>query len=85
MKDRDPLSVGTAVTHVSQQWAPRIPGGTAVILEVEGPCRDGSYEYQVRAARDFSRRPGVENPMDRVTWWSSLAVRVAKGGSDGSA
>lgn len=80
----EPLPVGTAVTHVSQQWAPRILGGTAVIREVKGPYYDGSFEYLVCACRDFSRRPAADNPMDRETWWSSLAVRPARKDSDGA-
>ncbi|MFD3717236.1 hypothetical protein [Streptomyces sp. NPDC058674] len=71
--------VGTPVTHISQQWANSrtTPDGTARILEARGPYPDGSYEYRVAAARDFSRQPGPDNPMDRETWWSSLAARPA--------
>lgn len=72
-----PLPVGTRVTHINQRWATSTvtPEGTAEILEARGPYPDGSYEYRVLAARDFSRRPGPGNPMDREVWWSSQAVR----------
>lgn len=72
-----PLSVGTRVTHVNQQWASSktAPDGTAEILAACGPYHDGSWEYRVRACSDFSRRPGPDNPLDRETWWSSQAVR----------
>ncbi|MFE2850575.1 hypothetical protein ACFXJO_05505 [Streptomyces lavendulae] len=65
------------MTHVNQQWATSAlaPDGTAEILEVRGLYNDGAYEYRVLAARDFSRRPGPDNPLDRETWWSSQAVR----------
>jgi hypothetical protein len=78
-----PLSVGARVSHISQEWATSstAPDGTAQIVEVRGPYNDGSYEYLVLACRDFSRRPGPANPMDRETWWSSLAVRIAGGTS----
>lgn len=76
-----PLPVGARVTHLNQQWASRrvAPEGTAEIVEVRGPFYDGNYEYRVLACRDFSRRPGPDNPMVRETWWSSLAVRAAGG------
>jgi len=75
-----PLPVGTRVTHVNQQWATSIvaPEGTAEILEARGPYPDGSFEYLVLACRDFSRRPGPDNRMDRETWWSSNATRAIK-------
>ncbi|MCY0917038.1 hypothetical protein OS965_02455 [Streptomyces sp. H27-G5] len=71
-----PLPVGTRVTHINQQWANAhtTPEGTAVIVEARGPYNDGSYEYRVLACHDFSRQPGPDNPLDRETWWSSLAV-----------
>ncbi|MFD5678439.1 hypothetical protein ACFWID_40790, partial [Streptomyces sp. NPDC127040] len=70
-----PLPIGAPVTHISQQWANNrtTPAGTARILEARGPYGDGSFEYRVATTRDFSRRPGPDNPMDRETWWSSLA------------
>jgi hypothetical protein len=78
-----PLPIGTRVTHVNQQWATSstAPDGTAEILEADGPYPDGSWEYRVRAARDFSRLPASDNPMDRESWWSSNATRVAGGQS----
>lgn len=77
MTDR-PLPVGTRVTHISQQWATSrtAPEGTGKILEADGPYPDGSWEYRVLAARDFSRRPGPDNPLERETWWSSNATRT---------
>lgn len=74
-----PLAIGTRVTHVNQQWATSTatPDGTAEILETRGPCNDGTWEYRVRACRDFSRRPGSDNPIDRETWWNSRATRPA--------
>lgn len=78
-----PLPVGTRVVHISQEWAHswNIPNGTAEIVEVRGPYNDGSWEYRVLATQDFSRRPGPDNPMDRETWWSSLATRAVGGQS----
>ncbi|MEV6680712.1 hypothetical protein AB0N09_28180 [Streptomyces erythrochromogenes] len=74
-----PLLPGSRVTHIGQHWATgsTTPEGTAEVLEVGGPYPDSSYEYRVRATRDFSRRPGPDNPMDREVWWSSRAVRPA--------
>jgi hypothetical protein len=69
-----PYPIGTPVRHYSQQWA-RL--ATATITAIEGPLRDGSYEYQVLAAADFSRPLGPENSASRLTWWSSLATRAA--------
>lgn len=66
-----PLPIGTRVSHLNQQWARSLPGGTATVLDREGPWPDGSWEYQVRAARDFSRQPGPDNPESRTTWWPS--------------
>lgn len=73
-----PLPVGAEVYHRSQMWASRLPGGTAVIQAVEGPLHDGAYEYTVLACREFSRRPGPDNPMDRETQWASYATRPAR-------
>lgn len=75
-----PLPVGTRVTHINQQWANSVvaPRGTAEILEARGPYNDGSYEYRVLAARDFSRRPGPDNPLVRETWWSSNATQPVR-------
>lgn len=75
-----PLPAGTRVAHVNQQWATSrtAPDGTAEILEARGPYNDGTWEYRVRACRDFSRRPGPGNPCDRETWWSSNAVRTVR-------
>lgn len=74
-----PLPAGTHVTHINQQWANTrtTPDGTAEVLEARGPLNDDSYEYLVLACRDFSRRPGPDNPMDRKTWWNSNATRTA--------
>lgn len=72
-----PLPAGTRVTHINQQWANHhtTPDGTAEILEARGPYPCGTWEYKVRRCRDFSRRPGPDNPMDAETWWTSPAVR----------
>jgi hypothetical protein len=69
-----PLPVGARVSHINQQWASGLPDGTATILGREGPWPDGSWEYQVRAALDFSRQPGPDNPESRTTWWPSWAT-----------
>lgn len=71
-----PLPAGTRVTHISQGWAGpiRTPDGIAEIVAARGPYPDGAWEYEVLACRDFSRRPGPDNPMDRPTWWASYAV-----------
>lgn len=66
-----PLPVGTEVYHTAQQWARTVDGGTAVIREVLGPYGDGAYEYVVDGCRDFSRRPGPDNPMDERSQWPS--------------
>jgi len=71
-----PLPVGTRVRHYGQQW-PAARQGTATIIAVKGPYTDGTWEYQVRATVDFSRRPGPDNPETRTAWWSSNATRPA--------
>lgn len=74
---KPPLRPGTRVFHRAQEWAFGSVDGTAVVLAVEaGPFRDGSYEYRVRAGREFSRPPGPGNPEDRETVWSSLACHL---------
>jgi hypothetical protein len=71
-----PLAVGTPVRHLGQQWARE---ATATITDVKGPYNDGSYEYEVLAGADFSRRLGDSNPQTRTTWWPSWAtIRVPK-------
>jgi hypothetical protein len=72
-----PLPVGARVYHVGQLWARGLDGGTAVIVEVAGPYRDGAYEYVVDACQEFSRRPGPDNPMDRRTQWASYMTQPA--------
>lgn len=72
-----PLPVGTRVRHCGQQW-PAARRGTATVREVQGPLRDGSFEYRVTATRDFSRAPGPGNPEDRDVWWSSEATIPAR-------
>ncbi|MBC9731159.1 hypothetical protein [Streptomyces sp. TRM68367] len=69
-----PLPVGTAVHHIGQIWARRLPGGTAVIREVQGPYHDGAYEYLLDGTRDFSARPGPDNPMNEPRQWASYAT-----------
>jgi hypothetical protein len=68
-----PLKPGRRVYHHNQQWAAACLG-TATIREVKGPYSDGSYEYLVTTAEDFSRRPSDTNPETRTVWWSSLAT-----------
>ncbi|MCX4666418.1 hypothetical protein OG453_07015 [Streptomyces sp. NBC_01381] len=46
----------------------------ATVIDRKGPWPDGSWEYQVRAACNFSRRPGPDNPESRTTWWPSWAT-----------
>ncbi|MFD5513688.1 hypothetical protein ACFWIB_39005 [Streptomyces sp. NPDC127051] len=60
----------------------RRPEGTAEIAEVRGPYNDDCFRYRVLAARDFNRRPGPDNPMERETWWSFNATRPACSHSD---
>ncbi|MER5882686.1 hypothetical protein ABT160_02540 [Streptomyces sp. NPDC001941] len=71
-----PLPPGTRVRHVGQQWA---RAATATIRSVDGPYPDGSYEYEVTAGQDFSRRTGPDNPETRTTRWNSRTVRPAAG------
>ncbi|MEV6400557.1 hypothetical protein AB0M39_38250 [Streptomyces sp. NPDC051907] len=71
-----PLPHGDRVWHSGQRWAATVPGGTAVVVDSE-PQRDGSWEYDVLACRDFSRRPGPGNPMDRPTRWPGWALRMS--------
>ncbi|PPS89423.1 hypothetical protein [Streptomyces sp. MH60] len=73
-----PLPVGAKVFHAGQMWAHNLVGGTAVIVEVAGPYRDGSYEYVVDVCREFSRRPGPDNPMDQRSQWASYMTRPAR-------
>lgn len=72
-----PLAVGTRVRHYGQQW-PAARFGTATIREVKGPMYDGTYEYRVSTAADFSRRPGPDNPETVSAWWSSTATIPAR-------
>lgn len=71
----EPLPVGTRVYHANQHWASTLPGGTAKIIEVR-PWT-GGHAYQVLTARDFSRRPGPDNPLTRNTWWYSSEIHSA--------
>ncbi|MEU1015387.1 hypothetical protein [Streptomyces sp. NPDC005898] len=73
-----PLPVGTRVSHTHQEWARRLPDGTAPVIDRQGPWPDGSWEYHVRTALDFSRRPGPHNPEIRTTWWPSHATTSTK-------
>ncbi|UNZ20584.1 hypothetical protein [Streptomyces sp. 891-h] len=68
-----PLPVGTRVRHIGQQWHAACKG-TATIREIEGPYSDGAYEYRVLATEDFSRRPSLDNPETRETWWASYST-----------
>jgi hypothetical protein len=70
---KHPLQVGARVRHYGQQW-PAARAGTATVREVQGPLRDGTYEYRVTAGEDFSRSTGPDNPETRETWWSSDAT-----------
>lgn len=72
-----PLPVGAKVFHVGQLWARTLIGGTAVVVEVKGPYRDGAYEYVLDACQEFSRRPGPDNPMNQRSQWASYATRPA--------
>jgi hypothetical protein len=72
-----PLSLGARVYHMSQQWHRPDMGGTAQVVEVYGPLRDGSYEYTVLTGIEFSRQVGPHNPMIRETKWSSDVTRKA--------
>jgi len=72
------LAVGTRVYHGAQQWARAQIGGTGVIVAVaDHPCSDGSWEYQVRTGKDFSRMPGPGNPETDLRWWNSCHTRRA--------
>ncbi|MFD8545603.1 hypothetical protein [Streptomyces sp. NPDC059649] len=71
------LEPGTRVFHGGQIWARTLPGGTGLIVRVEGPDLHGDYEYLVRTAADFSRRPGPDNPEVDERWWSSRHTRRA--------
>ncbi|MGK5730208.1 hypothetical protein [Streptomyces sp. URMC 124] len=73
----EPLPPGTRVFHAAQQWACRLPGGTAEIIRAEGPDHHGEYEYLVRTGTDFSRKPGPDNPDTDERWWSSRATSRA--------
>lgn len=73
-----PLSAGDRVFHAAQIWARSLKGGTAVILEVQGPDRLGEYEYLVRTGEDFSRRTGPDNPEVRKTRWASYNTMKAR-------
>jgi hypothetical protein len=70
------LPVGTRVRHAGQEWATSVlaPKGTAVVVGVGHTHADGTFEYKVMAGRDFSRRIGPDNPMDRLTEWNSARV-----------
>jgi hypothetical protein len=74
MTTTHPLPVGTHVRHAGQQWART---ATAVIRDVMGPYNDGAYEYLVDACREFSRRPGLDNPMDDRKQWASYQTLPA--------
>jgi len=73
-----PLPVGARVYNSrGQRWACSLPGGTAVIREVIGPDHRGDYEYVVDGCREFSRRPGPDNPMDHRMQWQSYNTAPA--------
>lgn len=73
-----PLKVRDRVFHVGQIWARSLPGGTAEILEVQGPDHRDNYEYLVLTGVYFSRKPSERNPQTRKEWWSSTATVLAK-------
>lgn len=73
-----PYPDGTRVYHAGQQWHRSHMGGTASVVSSEGPYHDGTYEYEVMAGVEFSRRTGPDNPEVRATRWSSLATRKAE-------
>jgi len=77
-KGDPPFEIGDRVYHYGQQWAARIPGGTATVLEIKGPYHDGSYELLVSTGEEFSRRTGPDNPETRSTWWPSRGTRHAQ-------
>lgn len=64
-----PLPVGARVRHYGQQY-PEARTGTATIVQVKGPLRDGSYEYKVRTTRPFE----IYGPEDHLRWWSSFTT-----------
>ena len=69
-----PLPIGTRVCHQGQQWHRSHMGGTATVVGVYGPLRDGTFEYRVMAGVEFSRQTDGDNPEERLTDWSSSAV-----------
>ncbi len=70
-----PYLQGDRVYHAGQGWHRPHMGGTATVVAWEGPMNDGSYEYEVIAGAEFSRRTGPENPEVRPVRWSSLVTR----------
>lgn len=68
-----PLAQGTRIRHVNQAWAKE---ATAEVRVAHGPYGDDSYEYEVVAGEVFASPLGPDNPMTRLTQWSSQAIVV---------
>ncbi len=61
---RPHFPVGTRVRHYGQQYPSAHANGTGNVAAVEGPYRDGSWEYLIyHDANGFTSGP---------SWWSSL-------------
>lgn len=73
-----PFEVGDLVCHANQEWAVAQKIPTAVIHQVI-PQGDGTFEYVVTTAADFSRRPGPDNKMTRRSQWNSGMTLLVDG------
>ena len=80
MNTQHPFQRGDMVCHMNQEWAVAEHLATAVISEVQD-CGDGTYEYKVTTAQDFSRRPGPDNPLTRPSQWNSRMTYMIDNGS----
>ena len=59
-----PLPVGSRVRHYGQQYPTAYSNGTGNVAAIDGPCRDGSWEYLIyHDVNGFTSGP---------SWWSSL-------------
>lgn len=79
MDKQHPFEPGDLVCHINQEWARAERIVTARVTEVKD-CGDGTFEYQVDATQEFSRRPSKDNPMTRPTWWNSRATHFLAAG-----
>lgn len=70
MSQIKPLAVGARVRHYGQQYFSAVLEGTGNIIEVQGPYRDGTYEYLVQQDAGFSGG----GPAGKPSWWSSDAT-----------